>query len=62
MIHDHIVHDKKKYDMDQEIIKTESNEEVENMQCLKVEELFWQPKSHNIKCLRNYVFMRFHLL
>ena len=44
--------------MDQEIIN-KSNEEVEEMQCLKVEELFWQPKSHNIKCLKNYVFLCF---
>ena len=39
--------------MDQEIIM-ESNEEVE--------ELFWQSKSHDIKCLRNNVFMCFSFI
>ena len=39
--------------MNQEI-GIESNEEVE--------ELFGQLKSHKIRCLRNYVFMCFHLL
>ena len=43
--------------MNQEII-IESNEEVEEMQCLEVEKLFGQPKSLKIKCLlRNYVFI-----
>lgn len=48
-------------DMNQEI-RIQSNEEVEEMQGLEVEELFWQTKSQNIKCLRNYVFICFHLL
>ena len=47
-------------DMNQEI-RIESNEEVEEVSCLEVEELFEQLKSHKIKCLRNYVFMFFHL-
>ena len=41
-----------------EEIRIESNEEVEEiMQCLEVEKLFEQLKSHKIKCLWNYVFI-----
>ena len=46
-----------------EKIRIESYDEVEEMQCLKVEKLFRQPKSHKNKCLIMYLFnVCFHLL